>query len=180
MAKPGLETDVCLRESQLKFESTDLTFNTIRVSTFSPGFLNRQTILLLDSLGVPMHYFIDLQLDSIKSCSLSTLEKQILAGKLDLQRLGIRCFNDVLKTMAKRRMLTEDPCLKNVMQGMNFSNLQRLKKKARIYLHDSATLIGVVDEDGILEEGEVFVQIRRDSFRCPKSADDATINRIRK
>lgn len=180
MAKPGLEVDVCLRESQLKFESADLTFNTIRVSTFSPGFLNRQTILLLDSLGVPQQYFIDKQLECIQACSMSELSRQIEKGKLELLRLGIRSFNEVLKTMAKRQRVNEDPCLRNVMHGMNFANLQRLKKKARIYVHESATLIGVVDEEGILEPDEVFIQIRRDSFRCPMNADDTTINRVKK
>ena len=29
----------------------------------------------------------------------------------------------------------------------------------------STTLIGVVDESGVLEENEVFVQIKTDSFR---------------
>jgi hypothetical protein len=39
-----------------------------------------------------------------------------------------------------------------------------LIKKARIVLPDSALLIGVVDENGILEEDEIFVQIKRDNF----------------
>ena len=34
---------------------------------------------------------------------------------------------------------------------------------------ESATLIGVVDTDGILEEGEVFIQIRRDSYKYSTS-----------
>ena len=37
---------------------------------------------------------------------------------------------------------------------------------------DSACLIGVADTEGILEEGEIFVQIRRDSFRCRNAQDD--------
>jgi hypothetical protein len=39
-----------------------------------------------------------------------------------------------------------------------------LIKKARIVLPDSALLIGVVDENGVLEEDEIFVQIKRDNF----------------
>lgn len=30
---------------------------------------------------------------------------------------------------------------------------------------DSALLMGVIDEDGILEENEVFVQVKRDDFK---------------
>jgi RNA-dependent RNA polymerase len=39
-----------------------------------------------------------------------------------------------------------------------------LKKKARILLPDSCVLIGIVDPAGILEAGEIFVQVRKDSF----------------
>jgi RNA dependent RNA polymerase len=38
-----------------------------------------------------------------------------------------------------------------------------LKKKARIKITDSCVLIGCTDERGILEEGEVFIQINRQS-----------------
>ena len=34
---------------------------------------------------------------------------------------------------------------------------------------ESCTLIGVVDESGLLEENEVFIQIRRDNFLANKS-----------
>ena len=32
-------------------------------------------------------------------------------------------------------------------------------------MHESCTLIGVVDETGLLEENEVFVQVRKDSLK---------------
>lgn len=36
---------------------------------------------------------------------------------------------------------------------------------------ESCTLIGIVDETGLLEENEVFVQIRRDNFSCRQNPD---------
>lgn len=51
----------------------------------------------------------------------------------------------------------EDPLFSSVLYGMQLCQYQGIKKKARIIIEDSATLIGVVDTDGILEEGEVFV-----------------------
>lgn len=41
----------------IKFPSPDLTLNVIRCSRWSQGFLNRQVINLLYSLGVPIDYF---------------------------------------------------------------------------------------------------------------------------
>ncbi len=35
-----------------------------------------------------------------------------------------------------------------------------LRQKARLLVHDGATLMGVLDEFGVLEEGEVFLQVR--------------------
>jgi len=40
---------------------------------------------------------------------------------------------------------------------MVLGQLYSLKEKARIRVADSCTLIGVVDESGTLEEGEVFL-----------------------
>jgi len=36
---------------------------------------------------------------------------------------------------------------------------------------ESCTLIGIVDETGLLEENEVFVQIRRDNFSRREKQD---------
>ena len=39
-----------------------------------------------------------------------------------------------------------------------------LINKAKILVPNSAVIMGVIDEDGILEEDEVFVQIKRDNY----------------
>ena len=44
------------------------------------------------------------------------------------------------------------------------ANFQSIKKKTRIFVPEATTLIGVVDETGLLEENEIFVHIRKDSF----------------
>jgi len=57
-----------------------------------------------------------------------------------------------------------DPVFSSVLYGLQLNNYLNLKKKARILVPDSATLIGVADDLGILAEDEVFVQLRRDNF----------------
>jgi hypothetical protein len=44
---------------------------------------------------------------------------------------------------------------------MVLGNSVNLKKKARIKIKDSAVLIGIIDEWGLLNEGEIFVRIQR-------------------
>ena len=75
-----------------------------------------------------------------------------------------------------------EPLISSVIFGMQLTQFQAIKKKARVLVPESATLIGVVDTDGILEEGEVFVQIRRDSYKYttsdPKGVEKAQINQL--
>lgn len=53
-----------------------------------------------------------------------------------------------------------------------------LKKKARIIINDSCVLIGVPDEAGVLEEGQVFVQIRPDSFVVRDSVAETELKKV--
>ena len=47
---------------------------------------------------------------------------------------------------------------------MVLGNAVNLKNKARIKVRDACVVVGVIDEEGILNEGEVFVRIQRQSF----------------
>mmetsp|Transcript_15834 Transcript_15834/g.21430 ORF Transcript_15834/g.21430 Transcript_15834/m.21430 type:complete len:183 (+) Transcript_15834:1280-1828(+) len=80
MVKPELEGDqVQLRNSQIKFESKDLSLNVIRCSTFSKGFFNRSLVLLLTCLGVPAHYFLKKQREA----------KELVNAQMIKERLAI-------------------------------------------------------------------------------------------
>jgi hypothetical protein len=41
-----------------------------------------------------------------------------------------------------------------------------VKRKARVSVPESGNFIGVADPYGVLEAGEVFIQVRKDSFKC--------------
>lgn len=55
--------------------------------------------------------------------------------------------------------MMKEPIFEAILQNMVLGNSVNLKKKARIKIKDSAVLMGVVDEQGILNEGEIFVKI---------------------
>lgn len=59
--------------------------------------------------------------------------------------------------MTSGKDLTKEPLFNNVIHTFELSATQSLKKKARILVPDSCTLLGVADESGVLEEGEVFI-----------------------
>ena len=50
-----------------------------------------------------------------------------------------------------------EPAFHSILYARQLSIQVDLRNKARVLLPDSALLIGVVDEDGILEEDEIFV-----------------------
>ncbi|KAI9261119.1 RNA dependent RNA polymerase-domain-containing protein [Sporodiniella umbellata] len=52
-----------------------------------------------------------------------------------------------------------DPYIKNLLNLFRVNILKDLKKKAKILVPHGAFLLGVMDETGALEEGEVFVQV---------------------
>lgn len=55
--------------------------------------------------------------------------------------------------------LHNEPIFSQILENMVLGQLVSLKEKARIRIPESCVLIGVVDSEGILEEGEVFLQI---------------------
>ena len=67
---------VCLRQSQTKFKSDDLSLNVIRCSTFGQGYLNRSIISLLHSLGVPEEFFLLKQRQAIGLVSLDSMRER--------------------------------------------------------------------------------------------------------
>jgi hypothetical protein len=64
-----------------------------------------------------------------------------------------------------------------LLQGVQLNSYLNIKRRARILCQDSVTLIGVVDTDDILEAGEIYVQIRRDSFRCRNAKNEKSFKK---
>lgn len=58
----------------------------------------------------------------------------------------------------------DDPFICNLVLARQNMALDDLINKAKILVPNSAVIMGVIDEDGILEEDEVFVQIKRDNY----------------
>lgn len=53
----------------------------------------------------------------------------------------------------------QDPFVKNLLTLFRQQMLEELSKKARVYVPQGAYLLGVCDETGDLEEGEIFIQV---------------------
>jgi hypothetical protein len=65
---------------------------------------------------------------------------------------------DILK-MIQSGFDINEPYLQGLLQSLRSGTLRLVEQKARIIIRDGASLIGVLDEYGVLGEDEVFIQI---------------------
>jgi hypothetical protein len=68
--------------------------------------------------------------------------------------------------------MEKEPIFDSILLNMVLGNSVNLKKKARIKVKDACVVMGVIDEEGILEEGEVFVRIQRQSFAIEEAIEE--------
>ena len=71
-----------------------------------------------------------------------------------------------------------DPILSGIINCLQASNYQYVKKKGRFCLPNSANLIGVVDDSGELAANEVFIQIKRNEFARIDRKIDPEISQV--
>lgn len=76
--------------------------------------------------------------------------------------------------------LINDPILSGIINCLQVSNYTQIKRKGRVYLPESANLLGVVDSTGTLAPNEVFIQIKRNDFLTKNQKTDPSIRQILK
>jgi hypothetical protein len=141
---------VVLTKSMIKFNcqnSTDLEI--IRFSKYAQGYLNLQIIILLILNGIKKYAILKFTKKEISNIS-KTSEKDFL-----------HLMNEIKLTNNKTYSLHMDDNFlsQSARYCFIYQKLSTLAKKYRIKVKKSCFLIGVLDFKGILNEGEVFVQI---------------------
>ena len=152
-----LKGNIYIRPSQEKFEvkkeEIENYFELCDYSRYIQAYLNRQVILLMKANGIKEEIFFKKLEEYNKRLNnekfvLSLVHYTEWSGLfLYMNKCGINKYNDRL------------------MRSLLESNLKILyndiKNKARIYIKDSAYVIGIMDEYGILEYGQAFLRIKR-------------------
>lgn len=142
-----------VRPSQIKFECHFTDIELVNPSEFRYGYLNRQLIMLLSSLGVPNHIFNSLQnemLDLLKNDFKKYIKyiKEISKGSI-----AVQIFERLLD-------YPKEPAFYQLKKLLTTRALAELRTKHRIWVRKSGCLMGVLDEKAELEYGEVFLQIQ--------------------
>ncbi|XP_074287131.1 RNA-dependent RNA polymerase 6 [Silene latifolia] len=150
-----------LRPSMNKFQSEHKIVEVCSWTRFQPGFLNRQIILLLSALGVPANIFWKMQ-----EAMVSNLDKMIEDADVAFDILTASCADEgntgAIMLSAGFRPQTE-PHLRSMLTCIRAAQLADLREKSRIFVPSGRWLMGCLDELGVLEQGQCFVQV---SYPC--------------
>ncbi|KAH7916477.1 RdRP-domain-containing protein [Hygrophoropsis aurantiaca] len=162
----------CFRPSQTKFDSTDLAFDVQSTSVRPKAmFLNRPLIVLLEYLGSSIERIISLQDDAIHEAQ--AIHSSFLNASKMFQQHGLgssfhlpSLFNNletILHLQVGNHRLDsgglQDALIKRSLSCASTHVLRELKYRAHIAVPGSYTLLGVSDEWGCLQEGEIFATV---------------------
>lgn len=148
----AIGTEVHIRESQEKFKADFNGLEIIRCAKFATATLNRQTITILESLGVPIPAFLDLLYQQLKSYE-KAMEDNNTAIELLTRFVDENQTTLIIAEMLKAGFKTDaihEPFVVNVLGLWRSWSLKLLKEKARIQVEKSAFVLGCVDETGTL------------------------------
>ena len=155
---------LCYRDSMYKFPSTHRGLEILNFAQFRFGYLNRQIILLLSTLGVKDPVFRKLQNDYLESLKEIFTVPKTLKGKLmvsDSDEAGCPLTVETVKSMLDSGLSPQsDPFLRAVAQALYNRMIMELRQKQRILVNKSACLMGVLDETGSLDYGQTYVRLR--------------------
>ncbi|XP_031247750.1 probable RNA-dependent RNA polymerase 1 [Pistacia vera] len=154
---PTSSIKLSMRPSMSKYKSDNVSLDILEWSKYQPCYLNRQLVILLSTLGVKDYVFekkqkyVISQLDTILTDPLKAQEV------LNLMSSGAITYvlKDMLDYYSKPH---EEPFLLMMLQIFRLSTLKDLRMKTRIFIPRGRAMMGCLDETGILEYGQVFVQ----------------------
>ncbi|KAF2449704.1 RdRP-domain-containing protein [Karstenula rhodostoma CBS 690.94] len=154
-------TTMNVRDSMVKFESNDKENLEIcdAANKPIPLVLNRQMIKILEDMGIPAAWFLKQQDAALHKLRFVTAHISNTAGFLKRQNIADRLgFPQLIRYLESIGIdYKRDQFMRSVVETAVLRELRLMKYKARIPIEQGATLFGIMDETGYLEEGEIFV-----------------------
>ncbi|KAL3746578.1 hypothetical protein ACJRO7_015525 [Eucalyptus globulus] len=146
-----------LRRSMNKFQSNHTMLEICSWTRFKPGFLNRQIVTLLSALKVPDEVFWDMQEKMVFK-----LNRMLVDSDVAFDVLTSSCTkqgNIAAIMLSARFRPHSEPHLRGMLTCIRAAQLQGLREEARIFLPSGRWLMGCLDELGVLEQGQCFIQV---------------------
>ncbi|CAM9552191.1 unnamed protein product, partial [Sphacelaria rigidula] len=130
-----------------------------------PFYLNRQLITLLTTLGVPDKRIEVLYTEMVDGLNEMVRDQRAAEEALvryynsaSARSKGKKQYGPLWEALAMVKAgfdVTTTPYLQNVLRASRGKAMVDLRNKTRIFVPDAVCLIGVVDETGLLQPGEV-------------------------
>ncbi|KFM79305.1 RNA-dependent RNA polymerase 1, partial [Stegodyphus mimosarum] len=151
-----------IRPSMEKFQcdSSNL-LEIVKISAPRAMFLNRPLITILEQLGIESNVFLKLQKAMIFDLTNSLIyEKKACSTLSNFTSLDYP-YRKLLKAGI---CVTEEPFFRSLLLSVYKTAIDQLRSKARIAVppESGRNMLGVIDETGTLEYGEVFVQYSKE------------------
>ena len=150
--------NIYIRPSQEKFKikkniKKKNYFELCDYSRYIQAYLNRQVILLMIANGIPDGNFMK---------KLNEYRARLEDEKFVLSLVHYNEWNNLFQFMNFCGInKSNDRLMKSLLESNLYILYNDIKNKARIYVEDSAYVIGIMDEFGILEYGQAFLHIKR-------------------
>lgn len=153
-----LESYVTFRKSMKKFESRHNMLEVLNFSSSIELFLNRHVILLLSSFGVSDDVFLQLQHNELAKCMDALMhDNQMLAFVKSRSKI----FDWERFPSAQ---LVQEPFFRQMLVSNAIQLISGIINHARILVPKGRVLMGVLDETGTLEYGEVYAHVVEDDL----------------
>ncbi|PON45921.1 RNA-dependent RNA polymerase-type [Parasponia andersonii] len=154
---PTSSTKLSLRNSMWKYKSKNKKLDVLAWSKYQPCFLNRQLITLLSTLGIKDHVLEKKQKEAVKRLDSILTDPLRACDELELSFPGE--ITNILKEMLMCGYKPdEEPFLSMMLRTFHASKLLEIRTKTRIHIPNGRAMMGCLDETGILEYGQLFVQ----------------------
>ncbi|TFB03457.1 RNA-dependent RNA polymerase 1 [Trichoderma ghanense] len=182
-AKKG---EVYIRQSQEKFKAEVKNLEIIKCAKYSSATLNRQTITILECLGVTKKAFLDILERQIR-----LYEEAMGKNEVAIEMLT-NCVDENQSTLILAEFLqagfktdkVQEPFVANLLSLWRSWSLKLLKEKARIPIDKSAFVLGCVDETGTLRGHSIATEgsSEKDISKLPQIflqvSDSKTYNKM--
>ncbi|KAJ5299684.1 hypothetical protein N7476_011241 [Penicillium atrosanguineum] len=140
-----------IRPSQYKFDSPHGSLEIIRSSSYSMATLNRQLILILAALDIPMKVILakqDEMLQSLNDAMTDDLQAITLLQRfVDPNQTTLTLANLIQNGFRQ----VNEPFVSSMLFLWKAWHFKSLKEKAKIVVEKGASLFGVLDESGVLQ-----------------------------
>ncbi|EAY94464.1 hypothetical protein OsI_16234 [Oryza sativa Indica Group] len=158
---PMSSIDLSLRPSMKKFESESRMLNITSWSKSQPCYVNREIISLLSTLGIRDEIFVAMQQDEMRETEEMLTNKEVALSVLG--KLGGSETKTAVKMLLQGYEPSSEPYLSMILKAHQENRLTDIRTRCKIHVPKGRVLIGCLDETGVLEYGQVYIRITKNS-----------------